>query len=280
MSDPIKQPIAGMMNPVHFGSRYTKWVGGYGDVTSMQITYVTDKKKLEKLIPSCFEIVGEAKMIVYCTMNRDVGWLAGADYNMLGVDVPCVYHSKGEDNGYVGKYCMVLWENLTDPILTGRELQGIPKIFPQHENFQHTEGEWRTNAHYRGHKIVDMTVQDTRDMTKAEMETRRKAPGKDWFGWKYLPKTGEEGADVSYPTLYPLGDGTWEGKWGEGKVVWNRLTWEQNPTQFHIVNALQELPILKYTEAVVVKVGWPPPPHAAFKVEIPSGPPRIWRPLK
>ncbi|MDD5190233.1 MAG: acetoacetate decarboxylase family protein [Dehalococcoidales bacterium] len=278
--DPVKQPIAGMMNPIQFGSRYTKWVGGYADSQTMKVTFLTDKKTLLKYLPDCFKIEGEPLVYVYCTQARDIGWLAGANYNMFGVDVPCTYKSNGTDNNYFGKFCLVLWENLTDPILTGRELQGIPKIFANIEDHVKTEGEYRTNAHYRGHKIVDMTIKETKKMTKEDMEAIRKRPGQDWFGWKYMPKTGEEGADVSYPTLYPLGDGTWEGVWGEGKVEWHELTWEQNPTQFHIVNALKALPILEYREATVCKTGWPPPPHAAFKVQTPAGPPRLWRPLK
>lgn len=275
---PVRQPIAGMMLPIHFGSRYTRWVGGYGDVTTLSVTYLTDRKKLQKYVPGVFRIDGDPLVIVYYAMNRDIGWLAGGCYNMLGVDVPCRYD--GKEDRMNGRYCLVLWENLTDPILTGRELQGIPKIFANIEDHTHTEGEWRTNAHYRGHTIVDIKIKETRAMTQAEMEARHKAPGRDWFGWKYLPKTGEEGADVSYPTLYPLGDGTWEGWWGEGTVDWNRLTWEQNPTQFHIVNALKGLPILEYREATVTKNGWPPPKDSWFKPTPPSGPPRLWRPLR
>ena len=33
------------------------------------------------------------------------------------------------------------------------------------------------------------------------------------------------------------------GRVGAGRVEWHRLTLEQNPTQFHIVNALADLPI-------------------------------------
>jgi len=275
----VKQGMAGWMMPVHFGTRYSKWVGGYGDVTTMTVTYLTDKKRLVKYLPRVFEITGEPLVKVYYAMNRDVGWLAGGCYNLLGVDVPCIYHGE-EDEGMQGKFCLVLWENLTDPILTGRELQGIPKIFANIEDHVRTEGEWRTRAHYRGHAIVDIAIKETRAMTHEEMEARHNAPGLDWFGWKYFPKTGEEGADVSYPTLYPQGDGTFEGWWGEGKVEWHRLTWEQNPTQFHIVNALKALPILEYREATITKSGWPLPEGCWWKPAPPSGPPRLWRPLR
>jgi 3-hydroxybutyryl-CoA dehydrogenase len=38
---------------------------------------------------------------------------------------------------------------------------------------------------------------------------------------------------------------------GEGSLDWNHLTFEQNPTQYHIVNALADLPVLAYLPAMV-----------------------------
>jgi hypothetical protein len=40
---------------------------------------------------------------------------------------------------------------------------------------------------------------------------------------------------------------------GTGTIEWAHLTWEQNPTQHHIVNALRDLPILEYRPAVITK---------------------------
>lgn len=268
----------GTMMPAHFGPRLTKNIGGYGDVTDLTITYLTDKKLLARYLPEWFKIIDEPLVKVHYANNRDIGWLAGGAYNLLSVDIPCIYQGKEEQ--MEGKYCLVLWENLTDPILTGRELQGLPKIYAEIEDYTKTECEWHASAHYRSHKIVDITIKEIRPMTHEEIEERRKLPGKDWFGWKYIPKTGEEGSEVSYPTLYPLGDGTWEAWWGTGKVEWNHLTWEQNPTQFNIVNALADLPILEYREATISKTGFPPPADCWWKPQPPTGPPRIWRRLR
>ena len=73
------------------------------------------------------------------------------------------------------------------------------------------------------------------------------------MGWKYIPNTGRPGAAVSHATLVPTAARPNEAWSGEGQVDWHPLTWEQNPTQFHIVNALAELPILEYRYAVVTK---------------------------
>ena len=73
------------------------------------------------------------------------------------------------------------------------------------------------------------------------------------MGWKYIPKTGELGAEISHATLFPI-SATFNEAWmGKGEVQWNRLTWEQNPIQYHIANALAELPILEYRFTFITK---------------------------
>jgi len=275
-----RQMWSNMMMPAHFGARYTKEyardISGYGGMTNLSVTYVTDKKMLSKYLPTPFEIVEEPLVKVYYGMNRGLGWLAGGGYNMLGVDVPCLY--KGKKERMNGNFCLVLWENLTDPILTGREIQGIPKIYAEIADHVKTEGEWRTFASYRGNKIVEIAIKEARPMSKQEKEDRSKAPGQDWFGWKWIPKAAEEGTDVSYPTLFLRSGGALPGQawWGTGKVEWHRLTWEQNPTQFHIVNALEKLPIIEYREATITKSAAPPP----GKMPPPTRHMQIWRPLR
>jgi hypothetical protein len=73
------------------------------------------------------------------------------------------------------------------------------------------------------------------------------------MGWRYLPAVGGFGAALSEPTTFPSENVITEALVGEGEVDWNHLTWEQNPTQFHIVNALADLPILEYRPAIVTK---------------------------
>jgi hypothetical protein len=40
---------------------------------------------------------------------------------------------------------------------------------------------------------------------------------------------------------------------GVGEIDWHQLTWEQNPTQYRIVNALAELPIIEQRSAIITK---------------------------
>jgi hypothetical protein len=75
--------------------------------------------------------------------------------------------------------------------------------------------------------------------------------------YKYMPRTGEwDCADVGHAVLTPAEGSnsmikeTWQ---GDGTVEFHRARWEDLPTQYHIVNILQELEIKEYRGASIVK---------------------------
>lgn len=56
---------------------------------------------------------------------------------------------------------------------------------------------------------------------------------------------------VAYPTLYPIENVFTAGWRAEGKVQWQALSWEQHPTQAHIIDALSQLPIKAYRDCTI-----------------------------
>ncbi len=249
------KPDNSYMMPAHFGARYAgpTSTGWYHDVTAMTISYVTDRKRLAELLPARFEVADEPVISVYYACNRNIDWLAGHGYNMIGVNADVVY--RGEEETLEGTYALVIWENLTDPILSGRELQGIPKVYADIPDHSTNGGIWRCNASHFGHKIVDMEVSNIRAPELEEIAASAQAKqGKDNpMGWRYMQKAGELCPRVDEYTTYPSENKITQILLGEGKLDWNELTWEQNPTQFHIVNAMKELPILEYRPAAITK---------------------------
>ena len=134
--------------PFHFGPRARKGSALYRDVTTIAISYLTDRERLAAYLPQPFEVGPEPLVTVSYAQNREIDWLAGGCYNLIGVNVSAVF--KGEIDCLAGSYCLVMWENLTDPILTGREIQGIPKIYADIPDHTVCDGIWRTGAGYRG----------------------------------------------------------------------------------------------------------------------------------
>ena len=73
------------------------------------------------------------------------------------------------------------------------------------------------------------------------------------IGWRYIPKVGGPGADLSQPVLYPQGmtvTGAWAGK---GTVRWTELTFEQNMSQYKIIRGLAGLPVKALGPAMLTK---------------------------
>lgn len=249
------KPDGAYMMPAHFGERPVspKSSGWYRDVTIMVVPFLTDRDRLAAYLPAPWEVAEEPVVTVTYARNRDVDWLAGHGYNLVGVNAAAIF--KGEKETLAGTYTLVMWENLADPILTGRELQGIPKIYADIDDHSVIDGQWQTSASHFGHKIMDMSVSGLREPTLEEIEAYARAnEGRDNpMAWRYLPGVSHMGHRVNEPTTFPSETTLTEVQVGQGTVNWQQLSWEQNPTQCHIVNALADLPVLDYLPAMVAR---------------------------
>ncbi len=109
--------------PGHFGGlpHSTDVATTYHDVTSINIMYETDLKRLEQYVPDPFR-VSEPVLSVSYSMNRRVDWMAGGDYRLISVTVPVVYHPDKEN--LAGGFSLVVWENKATPCFPGREITG------------------------------------------------------------------------------------------------------------------------------------------------------------
>jgi hypothetical protein len=241
----------------------------YHDQLGMAVSFITDRDRLAAHLPKPFEVAEEGLVTVMYVRNRKVDWLAGRGYNMILVSAAAVFN--GEVDQLEGQFNLVVWENLADPILTGREMSGIPKIFADIPDHEVIDDVWRCSASHFGNKILDMKIANPVAITQEEIDAFVDA-GKDRnnpMGWRYLPKVGAPGAAISEPTLFPQENHFSEALVGEGTIDWQRLTWQQTPTQFHIVNALADLPVLEYRPAWIS--------HANSNLMVPDRPSRVLR---
>jgi 3-hydroxyacyl-CoA dehydrogenase/acetoacetate decarboxylase len=247
------KPFENYMMPAHFGPlpQGEKPSGWYRDVTMMVVPYLTDREKLASYLPHPFTVAEQAVVtVVYCC-SKDVDWLAGRGYNLVAVTASVVFN--GENEQLEGQYSLVWWENLADAILSGRERTGIPKLFGDIPDHSITDDQWNTSVSHFGSKILDMSIKNLRVPTAEEAEAASKAAeGKDHpMAWRYLPEVGGFGPAINELTTFPSDSLYTSAYVGEGKIDWNHLTWEQNPTQCHIANALADLPVLGYLPAMV-----------------------------
>jgi acetoacetate decarboxylase len=224
----------------------------YGDVTQISLQYRTDEKPLRQLLPHPYELEGPPVLTVAYSMNRDIDWLAGGEYNIIDVSVRAIYI--GEADEIRGDFALVLWENLTDPILTGREMQGIPKIYGQIEDHKIQNGIWKTSLSNRGQTILDVQAEDLVRMAPNSFETfKENCQQRTLLGWKYIPNETLTDAIASYATVFPIDIRCHEAWSAKGSLRWYPQTWEKNPTQAHIVNCLHSLPVYEILSCIVSK---------------------------
>lgn len=246
-------PAASYMMPAHFGPRpmSPRSSGWYRDVTSVSVAFETEPEALGAYLPAPFEVDDHAVVTVTYACNRNVDWLAGHGYNLIAVNAAAVY--KGDQEERRGQYTLVMWENLADPILTGRELQGIPKIYADIPDHRVDNGVWHASASHFNHPIMDLKVENLRAPTHAEIEaySAANADADNPMAWRFMPGISGFGTSISEPTLFPSEHKITSTEVGDGRVNWQHLTWEQNPTQCHIVNALAELPVRHWLPAIV-----------------------------
>ncbi|SLM35927.1 Acetoacetate decarboxylase beta barrel domain [Lasallia pustulata] len=101
--------------------------------TTATIKFKTSATLLRTLFPNTSyrfhktDTVALASLSVQTLSNLD--WLAGGSYDLLALYVHGVEYTTSTGEKLSGSYCPVMFENLTDPILSGREELGFPKLF-------------------------------------------------------------------------------------------------------------------------------------------------------
>jgi acetoacetate decarboxylase len=227
--------------PVHFGGWDFSPAGSYyRDIVQITYTCTTDGNRLADYLPEGFEMLRPELVISY-SQNREVEWMAGSSYNLIEVGVD-------------GLYILVLWENKTHPIIGGREETGIPKIYADIEDLHKIQQNYFTNASYEGNTFLRLELLGTQPVDAQKLaEMKAQLAERVIFGWRYIPKVGGPGADLSQFILYPQGSEINSAWIGKGTVQWTVLTWEQNPLQYNSIQALAELPIIDMAPAVMVQ---------------------------
>jgi len=235
--------------PAHFGG----WVfdpnakATYDDVVSLVCSYRTDGNRLSDYIPEGFELTKPELMIQY-QQCREIDWMAGSYYNLITVAAPVRFN--GQRDQLEGVFALVVWENKTTPILTGQQM-GVPKIYADIEDLHIVADTYRTRASYEGSTFLQMEMTEPKPVDKQPVETF--ATDLNSFGWRYVPKVGSPGAELSQPILFPM---RWEpsSAWrGRGRVQWTELKWEENPMQWHIIKALAGLPMIETAPVMLMK---------------------------
>ncbi len=211
------------------------------------VSFRTDADLLKQMLPEGFTLRGEPTVSFEFSYMTEIDWLAGRGYNMLAVRIP-VRFQHGKSNTVVdGFFQPVIWENMAEPILSGREELGWSKVFAELPPPEKSDGKIICRAEWMGFKFLELTLTDIRQSGSTAWTT---APV---LHHKYIPATGQWGeADVDYITMTPAGA-------SHAKVQENGLadaslslwtpTWQDMPTQHACVTLLARLPQYEHLQS-------------------------------
>ena len=251
--------------PTHFGPRTGPRQGPDGRkfdninsprTTRISLSFLSDPMQLQALLPPGFALDGEPVVTISASYMTEIEWLAGRGYNTLGISFPARF--QGQEDDVSGSFLTALWENLADPIITGREELGFAKIYCELPPPTVLNGNYRLTASWLGFQFLEMRVSGLRQQSDAEIRAlMQNQTSGGILHYKYMPRTGEWGtADIAYATLTPAAapnQTIQEWRLGTGEARWQPARWEDMPTQYNIVNRLAELEMREVRGASLVR---------------------------
>lgn len=228
--------------------------------TRYVVSFLGRSDQISALLPSGLALRGEPVVEFHFFFLRDVPWLAGRGYNILSMLVP-VRHESSTGERVHGLYQAVLWENLADSIMTGREQLGHPKLYAELPPPRTCDGVTHLSARWGDFTFAELELACDAAPTGELRAKIRDRAGAGLISHKYIPTTGRwDEADADYLTLSPMPGGSNavdpqpdpEIKAGTGKVTFYSPKWPDMPTQYHIIRRLADLEQRAPLEAVVM----------------------------
>ncbi len=249
--------------PTHFGPSLGPRQGPDGrkyaclnspNDVAIQASFAADPVQLERLLPPGFSLRKPYTIDISFGYSKDIEWLAGRGYNTFGVSFPATYN--GTRDIVHGDLLLVLWENMADPIITGREELGFSKLYCEIPEPQFMDDKVTCRASWDGCQFATLQLSGLKEVSSHELPEG--PPSEGMLHYKYIPKTSAPGeADAAYATLtpadYPNGKINQALMAEQANAHFRHSSWEELPTLVNIVNALSELTLGDCQGATLMK---------------------------
>lgn len=201
--------------------------------TTLAFTVEVHPDDLKPLLPRG-AVPAAPRLTVKVQKLENLRWLAGRGYNIVSVSLPMTWRNRE------GDYLAVLWENLAEPIVTGRDELGFPKLFADIEAPSLREAtDLGARASWDGTTFFVATAGALTDLPPP-------SPARAVVTHRYLPAVGRlHTADVDQMTVTepagPAGSAPLtvvHSASGPGRFAFHPVTWQQHPVQYPVINSL------------------------------------------
>lgn len=250
--------------------------------TTTSIKFKTSRTFLESLLPTpqfSFPDPATVATASFSVTRLDkMAWLGGQGYTHLGLYIHGVRYTKRDGTTIDGTYMPVLFESLTDPIVSGREELGMPKLFCDIEMHNRATS-CRIKASWRGATFAEIALSDLQEDDPATEHGT--IGGEADYGilvYRYIPAVGEPGkADAEYACVVPheeeakvqkaTVERVWRARGDKARVRIDGLDWDALPTLHHVADVLAKVPVYEVLQAKVVEGSGVPDVMAARRIE-------------
>jgi acetoacetate decarboxylase len=212
----------------------------YADTENLVLQYRTDIEAVRAVLPECYEPAEDPAVRVI--------FMAGNGYRLATVQVAARY--AGEEDQVEGDCVLVMFENATTPIITGREHLGIPKLYADISPVRTLSNDHlRCEASLWGHLLfgIDLAPPLKNQNALVRREAARRSSRWPSLGYKYIASL-DGPPDADYPTImwsdYKI-ERLWLGEAGEfyfGNPGENDIGYFKP-----VIDALKALPMLEIT---------------------------------
>jgi hypothetical protein len=219
--------------------------------TTASVCFLSEQEPLARLLPPEFVLAGLPVVTVEWTALEHLAWLAGRGYNMLGVKFLARF--RGAQDDVTGEFLSVLWENLADPIISGREELGFNKRYAELPAPERSATAFSATASWLGHHFFELQLQDLVPVADPTPLLPGQPASAGLLHLKHMPRTGAWGeTDTHHAALTPSANSHYrrQARWeGRGRCAFITSSWAQLPTLSHIVNPLAALPVCEWLGA-------------------------------
>ncbi len=238
------------------------------DQTSLtaNVHFLTRAEQLEPLLPPGFALWGEPVVTLNYFSMKNIPWMAGRGYNVSDFRFPAVFRGKA---GLVhGSFVLIRWENLADPILSGRDELGHNKLWCEIPDLAPESGRLATRLSWLGHVFAEMAIWDMQEATLPTADPLHQGE----LHYKYIPRTGHPGeADAAYatlsPPLYTDKARVLRSQKGKGQFTYRPPSWRQFPFCHHVVSAVAALEVREWRGADLIEtLGAVPRPGVSTRI--------------
>lgn len=220
----------------------------YAEAHFLSLQYQTDSDAVRALLPECYQPSEKPMVTAMYGYYDGVDFMAGRGYRIAAVSVAARFD--GEKDHVEGDYVLVICEDDALPIITGRELQGIPKVYADISSIETLpNGHLRCETSLWEHLLfgIDLEPLKKQNILVRSVASKR-INERPLLGYKYIPSL-DGPPDAAYPTVLPTDtklEELWLGK--SGQIFFGDAMESDIAIGKRIVDALKTLPLRQVTQ--------------------------------